>query len=624
MDLKTRQGSLSSGDNRIIDAKAFDKAGDIVRHMANTVSSLKLFPADHATVGRFVDGLADKLKSYLDLYGKLEIGINEFSFMYAGRILYTDETMIKSLPLFFFKDGLQILYFYQGLNRTEIADFLDIVRRESQKPAEDSDIVTALWKEDFANIQYYAPDDYLENRIAAERGGGEFAFGRTSLPAELEQEIIEIKVDTSKFTTGKIELIGADREAIRKHDVVAEPNILNVLPSYAEGTGAEESSESGRSPAASMDPMLNDAEIGELEELIRTNRTIVPDEEFLDLMVEILFLEEDIGHFSTTLDLLLEYYFDQVQHGGFGMAILFIEKITEIRDHFALPNPEKTGRLNDFLKKTTGAKTLDAARQLVGSGQPVAWEGLTRLLRLLGGPALPLAADFYDSVSDPDARRKILDVIVAGTSGDSGFLIGLAGDERPLLSKDIIGLLRKEKGKKALSHFTQFLRFRNKEIKLAAVEALGDFTDELANHVLMGFLEDGDEDVRIQAALRLNPVEEQSRIRRLIRETRSKAFRGKSAREITVILNYLGRTKTPEATAFLKKTLLKKAFLPSAHNLAMRLGSVAGMESLGTEEAKKALESGTRTGKKAVREACALALARLAAGPTGIPGEKAS
>ena len=48
--------------------------------------------------------------------------------------------------------------------------------------------------------------------------------------------------------------------------------------------------------------------------------------------------------------------------------------------------------------------------------------------------------------------------------------------------------------------------------------------------------------------------------------------------------------------------------------------AAAGM----TEEAKKALESGTRTGKKAVREACALALARLAAGPTGIPGEKAS
>jgi hypothetical protein len=623
MGLKTSQGSLSVWDHSLVDAKAFEKAGDIVRQLANTVSSLKLFPADHATVGSFVDTLAAKLKSYLDQYGKLEIGINEFSFTYAGRILYTDETMTKSLPLFFFKDGLQILYFYQGLDRAEIAGFLDLIRRESLKPATDCDIVTALWREDFANIQYYAPDDYLESRIAAERGGGEFAFGRTSLPAELEHETIEIKVDTSKFTTGKIELTAADREAIRKRDDAAEPNILKVLPAFTEETKAGESSESGHSPAASMDPFLDGAEISALEDLIRANRTIDPDEEFLNLMVEILFLEEDIQHFSTTLELLLEYYFDLVKRGGFGVAIFFIEKISEIRDHFALTHAEKTAGLDGFLKKTTGAKTLDAARALVSSGQPVAWEGLTGLLRLLGSPALPLAADIYESIGDPDARRKILDVIVAGTSGDTGFLTGLAGDERPRLSMDIIGLLRKETGKKALSHFTDFLRIQNKEIKLAAVEALGDFKDELANRVLLGFLEDADEDVRIQAALRLHPIEEQSRIRRLIGETRTKAFRSKSAKEIAVILSYLGRTKTPEAAAFLKKTLLRKVFWPSAQNLAMRLGSAAGLESMGTAESKKALESGTRTGNKAVREACARALARQAVGPAGIPGGKA-
>jgi hypothetical protein len=622
MDPKKSQGSLYSGDGRVIDAKAFEKAADIARQLANTVSSLKLFPSDHATVGRFVDTLADKMKSYLDQHGKLEIGINEFSFTFAGRILYTDEAMIKSLPFFFFKDGLQILYFYKSLDRAEIANFLDIIRKESQKPAGDGDIVTALWKEDFANIQYYAPDDYLESRIAAERGGGEFSFGRTSLPAELEHEIIEIKVDTSKFTAGKIELTAADREAIRNHEEGPETVVLKKMPTLTTAAAAEEFSESGRSPAASMDPMLSGAEIGELEDLIRANRTIAPDEEFLNLMVEILYLEKDIGHFSTTLELLLEYYFDLVRRGGFGVAILFIEQIGEIRNHFVLSDPEIAGRLDGFLKKTIGAKTLEAARQLVGSGEPVAWEGLTGLLRLLGSPALPLAADIYESVGDPDDRRKILDVIVAVTAGDAALLAGLAGDERPLLSKDIIGLLKNEAGKKALSHFTEFLRFRNKEIKLSAIEALGDFKDELANRVLMGFLEDADEDIRIQAALRLNPVEEQSRIRRLIRETRSKAFQSKSAKEIEVILSYLGRTKTPEAAAFLKKTLLKRSLWPSAHYLSMRLGSVAGLETMGTEEAKKALESGTGKGKKAVREACARALARLSAGPAADPGEK--
>jgi HEAT repeat protein len=168
----------------------------------------------------------------------------------------------------------------------------------------------------------------------------------------------------------------------------------------------------------------------------------------------------------------------------------------------------------------------------------------------------------------------------------------------------------------------EFLRFRNKEIKLVAIDALGDFKDQLANRVLMGFLEDADEDIRIQAALKLNPVEEQSRIRRLIRETHSKAFRSKSAKEIAVILSYLGRTKTPEAAHFLKRALLRPAFWPSSPSLSIRLGAVAGLESLGTAEAKKALESGTQRGRKAIREACARALVRLAAGPAVNPGEK--
>jgi hypothetical protein len=616
MDLKISSGPFPSRDSLDIDVVALDKARDILHHLANTVSSLKLFPAEHVTVVNFVDMLADKLKNFLDQYGKLEIGIDEFSFTCAGRILYTDEATIKSLPFFFFKNGMQILYLYQGLDRPEIADFLDLVRREFQKPAEDSDVVTALWERDFANIQYYAPDDYLESRIAAERGGGQASVVRTTLPAELEHEIIEIKVDTSKFTTGKIELSDEDREAILKHHDGAAPDVLKVLPFFT-----EESSESRRSPAAAMDPMLSDAEIGDLEELIRSNRTIAPDEEFLNLMVEILFLEEDIGHLSTTIDILLDYYFDLVQRGGFRVAILFVQKITEIRDHFTLSNPEKAARLDGFLKKTIGTKTLDAARHLVCSGKPVAWDGLTQLLRLLGSSALPLAADIYESINDPDARRKILDLIDAGASGDTGLFAGLAGDERPQLSMDIIGFLRKGTARKSLPHFAEFLRFRNKGIKLAAIEALGDFADEMANRILLGFLRDADEEVRIQAALSLHPVEEKSRIRHLIRDAQSRGFRSKSAKEIRAVLTFLGRTKIPEAKAFLRKTLLRKTVWPSAKNLAMRLGAVAGLESLGTGEAQKTLESGTRSRHKAVREACAQALARLTARSAGFSGE---
>jgi len=205
MDEKKSPVIVAVGGDLSLDPKAVNKTRDILHQLSNTVSAMKIFPPEHATVKNFVDDLTQKIRSYLDAYGKLEIWVSEYSFLCGGRTVFTDEMTIKSLPFFFFKDGMQALYFYQGLDRDEVLDFLDLIRQESQKPASDGDIVTALWERDLANIQYYAPDDFLENRIIQERAESQAASAPGAMP-EFADEVIEIRVDTSKFTTGKIEL----------------------------------------------------------------------------------------------------------------------------------------------------------------------------------------------------------------------------------------------------------------------------------------------------------------------------------------------------------------------------------------------------------------------------------
>jgi HEAT repeat protein len=152
--------------------------------------------------------------------------------------------------------------------------------------------------------------------------------------------------------------------------------------------------------------------------------------------------------------------------------------------------------------------------------------------------------------------------------------------------------------------------FKNRDIKFEVIHTLGRMGNEMADRILMGFLKDPDEDLRIQAAMKLNPTEEKSRIIHVIHEASSPAFRKKSLKEKQAILSFLGRTRSEEALEFLAGTLAKTTFLPSSRNQEMRLAAVAGLESLGTAEAAAALESGTRTRGKKVREACAEALAR--------------
>jgi HEAT repeat protein len=616
---KTSAATIKTGGMGL-DAKAVEAVRDILNQLANTVSAMKIYPSDHITVKIFVDELARKFGAFLDAHGKLEVGVAEYSFLCGGKPVYTDEMTIKSLPFFFFKDGTQILYFYQGLERSEILEFLELIKSEAQKPSGESDIVTALWERDFSNIQYYAPDDYLENRIIEERTESQTRAGVPVMP-EFAHEVIEIKVDTAKFATGRIDLTAEDKDKART--VAATPGLDEAEQppvSPVDEPPAPETGEARKSPAAAMDPTLTEEELQRLESLVRANRTISPDEEFLNLMVEILNLEKDAGDFSANLDVLLDYHHEQLGQGNFSFSIPLVHRVHELGRHLSSADPEKSALLDEFLKKIISPQTVDSIKSLFDKGKIVDWDALVEFFTLLGSPAIPLAAELYESIPDPETQNKILVFIKSLHFQDLGALASLAGDERPQLSMAVIRLLAKDFGNRGLPHFSAFLGLRNRAVKLEAVQALGEIKDEMADHILMGFLKDGDEDVRIQAALRLHPVEESSRIRHLIAEAGSKAFREKSLKEKQAILSFLGRTRTEEALAFLRKVLEKRSLWLGVRDREMKLAAAAGLESLGTDEAAAVLERGARSRNREVREACAQALARRArerVGPAG-------
>ena len=601
----------------LTDKQVVKKVEDILNGMANAVSAMKIFPSDHATVRNFADALNGKFDDYFKTYQKLEVGVEEYSFTYAGQVAYTDEMTIKSLPFFFFKDGTQILYFYRGLDRQELLEFLELIKNVSQKPGGDNDIVAALWESDFSNIQYYAPDEFLENQILAEKREAQSDQNLPELPSDLAHETLEVKVDLAKFSDGRIELKPGDREKFHwdlQGDERAEERAAGETPRAPEPvTSPDESSGLAKSPAAAMDANLTEKEVQELESMVRANRILWPEEEFINLTAEVVFLETDLRICAASLDVLFEFHLDQIGQGHFPVATSTIRKVQELKTHLGAGAPQKTVLLESCLKKLTGPKTLEALDTLLGMKAPVDWTALLGFFRMLGPITLQTAAGLFERQPNQDDRAQILAFIEETGGHDPGLLISLANDIRPALSLEIIGILSKMPGQKGISHLSAFLMFKSRDIKLEVIHALGPMRNEMAERILMGFLNDPDEDLRIQAAMKLNPTEEKSRIVHIIHEASAAEFRKKSLKEKQAILSFLGRTRSEEALAFLVAALEKTTLLPSAKNLEMRLAAVAGLESMSTAEAASALEAGTQARGKKVRAACAEALARTSA-----------
>jgi len=604
-----------------VDAALFEGAKDLVHTLTNTVSAMKIFPGEHATVKTFVDQLGQKFEEFLAAHHELQIGIEEYSFTLGGKPLYTDTVAVKSLPFFFFKDGLQLLTFYPGFDRREIQDFLELIKAEAQKPSEDGDIVAALWERDFPNIQYYAPEEFLEDRIMAESRESRDLHGNPVRDGESGRETIEVRVDASKFSRGRIDLDAEDRAAVETRKSQTGDGEA-AAPGAADGPGLDGSSGAGdtgrKSPAAAMDPTLTEAELHALEAMVRTNRTISAEEEYINLMVEIVFLEENEANCRATLDALLEYHFDQLQRGNFHVAVFIIQKVHELGRHMA-GNPAKTALLEEFLKRTVSPKTIEAVKILMSTEKGMDWEALLGFFALLGPPALPLSADLFDIAPDGEARKKVVALIEKTGGAVPGQLASLADNSRPGLSREIIRILAGLPDRRGIPHLSAFLNFQNKAVRLEALRVLGLSGEVMANRIVAGFLKDPDEDVRIQAALTLDPGEGTGRVEQVIRESSGREFQSKSLREKKALMSWLGRTRSAAALDFLRRTLQRAPLLGSQRALEMRLAAVAGLESMRTEAALAALHKGALGRPKRVREACQAALARHPSAGEGTP-----
>ena len=601
-----------------IDPQALQKVKELILALANTISALKIFPANHASAIHFRQDFISKFKSFLDQYQQLELEIGEFAFFYQGKQVYQDEISSKSLPFFFYKDGLRLLNFYQGMDEEEINDFLELVRTESAKPAEESDVVNALWLKDLPNVQYYAPEEFIENRILEERAETLTKKGLQVIPQELANQTIEIKVDRKNLFSGKLELRPEEKQALEEFSQEDIPELPENWQQNFDLEQQEENKEETKEAEknAGLPERLNPGEIiltaeelQQLNQLIEKNRQLSPEEEFLNLMMEILVLEKDLKQFQTNLDILHDFYLENIKNGHFSIPILLSKKIKELKNLLAKEPDSKIPLLDEFLARTSDLKLFDEIRKLVKEKVELKATALFDYLLSFGDQALPFLAELFENIEDQDFRNRVKELFQSKIKSNPASIVALIDDQRPLLTETIIELMQTQSSERIIPYFSNFLTLSSSELKIKAIEALGSFNDEMANKILMGFLDDASPEVRLKATSSLKFLGDTSRLKQLMKEIFTKKFREKHFEEKKALFEFLGRTKNQEAFLFLKKIFLKKSLRPAITEL--RLCAVAGLEKMGTRQAEELLRRGERFFNKKVREAAASALSRL-------------
>jgi hypothetical protein len=98
----------------------------------------------------------------------------------------------------------------------------------------------------------------------------------------------------------------------------------------------------------------------------------------------------------------------------------------------------------------------------------------------------------------------------------------------------------------------------------------------------------------------------------VIQLTQEKDFMSRGKLEKKALLSFLARSKNGEVSALLCSVLKKWSILSMAKQNETRLCAVSALETMATPEAMDIIKEGTKIRNKTIRNACNLALRRIA------------
>ena len=591
-DQREDQALMPQNDKKALtDEGLINSVRNILQLFVKTLAQVKLYSFHHTNTKQFVDELYAKFSTFLDSHGRLDLDIDEFSFLFQEEVVYEDSQITKSLPFLFHRDGVKTLSFHRGLEIEEIKDLFEIINEVSHLLPEEGDVVVLLWERDFANIHYYAPDEFLETKI----GAG-------------QQASVEYKLSRSSFETGHIELSPEDRETFME-----SKSALYTLEGFKQESGGRPSLERKADFPLPL-PELSPEELEELEEMIQKDRSMSSEEEFVSLIIEMSYLEERTEEFVSIMEVLVQNHRELVQKGEFLKGASLLSHIIDLKEELTSQSREQSERIEKFLKEIRSSSTLSLIEKTFDDGHLDNLDAFFKYIYFFGSSCMKLIGDLYEKKENPVFRQKALDYLRYFIEEDLFSVMKVVGEHRPEFTKGILSVLKEAIDDRKAEHLAVFIEYKDPDLKKRAIRTLAACKSERASKVLMRFLEDKDGGVRTEAALCLQSAPDESLLSFLIPQVRSKAFHRKDFNEKSALLGLLFRFQSKEVLEILKTVLKSSHFLSKAGTVKTSISAVSALMAYPAPESLEILKVGLWSTHYKVRKAARKALAEVKIG----------
>jgi HEAT repeat protein len=534
---------------------------ELLKVLVKAVRAHQLYLQNNPVYQRSIELLRGAFEPIWAQATELVLSFTESEIRWMDRPVLVEHTKsTDSLPWLFFKDGVREISVQRGFEIDELPKLLDIILRAKRASAEEDDLLTMLWEQDFTQLRYRYVDLAVE---AAPPLEGEPppelrespAPIETAAPEQPREGVVRMEdFDATLYFLDEKEIDYLRTEVKQEYESDLRQNVLAILLDIFEHQG---------------DPAVR----GEIADIL---------DNFMVLLLS-------VGQLRAVAYLLHETTASVKRIGT--LAPAHRDRLALLPHRLSAPEP-----LSQLLQ------SLDQASDLPPQ------EDLSHLFAQLQPRALATVFLALDRLTN-EMLRPLLEAAAGRlASQHTAELVKLIGAEDETVAMEAIRRAAAIKSPAVVAPLGKVLADRPAPLRLAAVQALNEIASPGALQALERGIDDEDRDVRVATVRAIAARQHKPALPRLEGAVKTKEVRDADLTEKMAFFEVYGTLCGDSGVAYLAELLNGKGFLGRREDPELRACAAMALGKIGTPRALEALRIANNEKEVLVRNAVNRAL----------------
>jgi len=539
----------------------------LLKSLDRASKNVRTFGHQNSVAQKFFEQFYTELSTHLEQYNILTFVVQREGLYFKEASVYSAKSgdANENFAFKLYSDGIREITFHQGIEQEDVLFFFDALWDTiGEAGTEDDDIVTRLWSRNLPTLTIVTADEVMKvselDDVLTPQG-----------KAPLDSSMREILAKEGKDA----------KDEQRKQKISSSVTGYEVTEQEMAGLARDISVESSR------DNILY----------------------ILDILTAVLSSERSPELLSKLFDIFDGILKSLFQGGHWSIVEHVLGLLTEAEAIRPDLTEAHKNKLQNMFNQLGSPELVTIIQQYLNTAEKPRTEGFGNVLLMMKPSAVPAICTLLGDLEYPGHQALIANALVDLAKETPEIVTKHLSDRRPTFVRNLLGIITRWNNPKLADNVEKILRYPDPLIRREVIRTVAILRPSGSAAKLIPMLNDPDEGVRLATLKPLLTGNYTAPFSIWDPIVNAETFSDREPAEKRNIFHAMRATAGEEAVPYWTTLLTEWGWTNRKKREDLALMAVDALGKLGTAAALSALDTGTKKGTAAVKQACATAIA---------------